>query len=139
MLAVLESGLSRRPMLIEWHRVYQELMGQLQSDVDLEATYRTTVEQEPENTVAKYLLGRLLDDMVEAETLFRASDNVPNATGYGYNAIAYQRLCSGQFTKALESSRKAVSLNWNHAQFQANFDPVFPYHLVKRIVGSGTE
>ena len=121
-LAFLRNGLQLRPMLIDWHRIYQGLMGRLQPDFDLEAEYRVTVEQEPENAVAKYLLGRVVQDRVEAETLFRASDSLPNATGYGYNAIAHLRLCSGQFVTALESSRTALSLNSKPTQFQANFE-----------------
>lgn len=118
-LALLREGMAVRPLLIDWHRMYQEAMGAHHPDHDLVSEYRGLVEAEPNVAAFKYLLGRALPDHEEATKLYLASEDTADPSGYGYNALAYMHMCSGDFEEALPMAEKAVEVNPSHQPFLA--------------------
>jgi tetratricopeptide (TPR) repeat protein len=105
----LKQGLGKRPILVDWHRMYQTAMDRIDPDHDLTGEYNALVKAEPENRHLKYLLGRVSADPEEAMCLYRESEEGAEPNGYGYGAMAYQNLCSGRFQEALDLSRKAIA------------------------------
>lgn len=106
-LSLLQPRLSVRPVLVEWHRAYQQLSERLHPDHDLAAEYRALLAKEPNDTTLLYLLGRVTDDRAEARRLFtRAAEGKP-PVAYGYHALAYDALATGDFAKAVEFARSA--------------------------------
>lgn len=103
----LEPGLKKRPLLVQWHRLFQETVERFDPERDLEKEYRDLVAKEPGNSLLKYLLGRITKTPGVSEKLFLESEKGAKPIGYGWNAIAYNKLCAGQFKEALELSKRA--------------------------------
>ena len=114
-MAIMETGLSHRPIITEFHRFYQTTMEVEQPEHDLKAEYRKLLDAEPDSAQLKYLLGRILDND-DALDLFLAAEDGEGCGGYGYYALAYHYLCGCNFKKALSFAEKAVaSANENEA------------------------
>jgi tetratricopeptide (TPR) repeat protein len=107
----LQVGLSQRPVLVDWHRLYQSTMEAHNPDHDLVGEYRELVNNEPDEQILRYLLGRVIPDRSEAEKLFLASETNDGGSGHGYNAISYEALCAGQFEKAMKYADLAYGIN----------------------------
>jgi len=107
----LRVGLLSRPVLVDWHRVYQSAMESHRAEYDLVSEYRQVVHGEPDEKSLQYLLGRIIPDRGEAEKLFLASEEGVGAEGLGFNAISYEALCAGEFEKALKYADLARGIN----------------------------
>ena len=135
--ALLNKGLACNPPLIEWHRFYQTAMQLQHPDHDLETEYRELASANPDQPAYKYLLGRILEDDDEADRLYLESEGPDGTTGYGFNAIAYDRLCRGLFSEALSFSKKATDLNPENTQFQSIFsDSQLAEHRIEPLIES---
>ncbi|MDF1665706.1 MAG: hypothetical protein P1V97_28360, partial [Planctomycetota bacterium] len=106
----LEPGLKQRPLLVQWHRLYQETVEQFDRGKDVQKEYSELVAKEPENSHLKYLLGRVTRDPKVSEQLYKESEKGAKPIGFGWNALAYNKLCAGQFAEAIELSKRALQV-----------------------------
>ena len=109
-IARMKSRMNDTPVLINLHRVYQSMAETMPGGAGIEAEYRQRLARDPQNPAWKYLLGRVLTNRVESETLFLAAEQGPKPIGYGYNALAFAHCGRGEFEKALEYADKARGL-----------------------------
>lgn len=117
MIDFLRPNLARRPVLIEYHRMYQDLMDVVNREYNLEQEYRGYLEKDKSNPELIYLLGRVTPDIVESEKLFLQSVTNETPCPYGYNALAYNRLCSGKFEEAARFINKALQIMPDNQSF----------------------
>lgn len=101
--------LKERPVLIDWHRVYQSTTERTSPEIDLEKEYREYVATEPDNGALIYLLGRVIPDSTEARKYFQQALSAASPCPYAHNAFAYDAYCNGDFAKALDYYRMAES------------------------------
>lgn len=109
-LSLLRSKLSARPVMVQVHRFYQEVMERTEPQYDLEGEYRGYLANDQSNTDFLYLLGRILTDRNESEIFFQRAieSDKPNANALG--ALAFYRLADGRFEEALDYARKSLKL-----------------------------
>lgn len=104
---LLKTRLDERPILINWHRIYQSYMEAYDPSYDLEGEYTSYLEKEKDNKALYYLLSRILVDAKDSEELLLKSTTGSDPCPYGYYGLAYQRLSDGIFDKALFYAQKA--------------------------------
>ncbi len=102
--------LGRRPVLVGWHREYQELMKANEPNFDLVGQYRSLLKADPTNNSLRYLLARLIEDQAESRALFQKATEGEKPEPYAFFAIAYGFAADCKFEQALASIRKATAL-----------------------------
>ncbi|MHC4503648.1 MAG: tetratricopeptide repeat protein, partial [Planctomycetota bacterium] len=109
-LAFLKEGLPRRPLLVDWHRMYQTLTQKARPGYDIQAEYRALLEKRPEDPVLMYLAARVDTDRDEAERLYRRAAEHPERCPHALYALAMAALSRADFDEALGLSRKATEM-----------------------------
>lgn len=109
-LEILTARLAERPVLTDWHRQYQDLIGIVDPDHDVEAEYQLLAEAEPENNELRYLWGRTLTNANDAVNVFTDATTAPNPSAYAYHALAYHDMIRGNFKRALTYEREALKI-----------------------------
>jgi hypothetical protein len=102
--------LDTRPLLIDWHRYYQNYFQLRQPDVDLITEYRRLADAEPEEGALAYLHGRLLDDPAQARTWYERALAAKRPCAYAHYALSFDTAARGDFADALallDRSRQA--------------------------------
>jgi tetratricopeptide (TPR) repeat protein len=113
--------LAQRPVLVEWHRMYQSCTERLSPAHNLAAEYRRLAGNEPGEPLFTYLLGRVTKPDSEAGKLFAESERGAKPIGYGYHALAYGRLCRGEFAEAANLATRALAARPDAVQFHATW------------------
>lgn len=118
--------LADRPVMVNWHRYYQQQMETHHPDHDLAAEYRDYLQREPGDGALIYLLGRQTADLVEQTKLWHAALAANPPCPYAYSAMGFDALSSGRFAEALEnyeaSFKAGISTtSLNHYRRQAYF------------------
>lgn len=121
-IGFLKSKLEVRPVLVEWHRAYQELVRNSADADGLLAEYKALLEKEPEDSALLYLTGRLSEDEETANALFKKSMEGELSIGYGHYAYAYSLLNHGRLSEALSHARNAVNKDSENKTFTRFFD-----------------
>ena len=116
-LALIEPMLTRRPVLVQWHRYYQQLIEQVQPQRRLAAEYKELLSAEPRNTSLAYLVGRVVDDPEEAQEYFQRAITGKKPEPYGHYAIGYAHAIRSEFPEALAAVRRAMKLASNDVGF----------------------
>jgi tetratricopeptide (TPR) repeat protein len=110
-LAFLSLHLHDTPVLVDWHRAYQDLVRKLHPNEDLLPAYRKLVTETKEAPAALYLLARIQDqDLDEADKLLRRAAAAKPPCVYAMHALGYHALEQGRFDDALSWTEKAVKL-----------------------------
>jgi tetratricopeptide (TPR) repeat protein len=110
-LAFLNTRLNVRPVLVEWHRAYQDLSRKSQPETDLLPTYRQLVAQTADHPDALYLLARVQEqNLDEADALLRRAAGANPPSAYAMHALGYQALEQGRFDDAVSWEEKAFRL-----------------------------
>lgn len=102
--------LADRPVLVDWHRYYQNHMESQQPDHDLEKEYADLLHAEPGSGALLYLLGRQTRNPLAQTKLFTDALAAKSPCYYAHSAMGYDALCMGRFSEALaqyEASLKA--------------------------------
>lgn len=99
--------LAERPVLVEWHRYYQNHMETHHADHDLVAEYRAALAQEPADGALAYLLSRQLPDNPERDGLWRAALAADPPCPYVHHARAFEAATRGRFAEALAQYEEA--------------------------------
>lgn len=104
-----ENELSRRPVLVDWHRYYQELKEEKGESEQLVARYDSFLEQEPGNSALLYLRGRLAENMENAFIYYDKAIAADAENPFPYFAKAYHLDCRGEFSSAWEMAGMAYA------------------------------
>lgn len=104
---LLKSRLDERPILINWHRTYQNFMENKEPSYDLKGEYTSYLDKEKDNTALYYLLSRIVENPKDAKKLLLKSIEGSDPCPYGYYGLAYQCLSDGNFEDALIYAQKA--------------------------------
>jgi hypothetical protein len=117
--ALFRTKLSIRPVLVDWHRAYQEVIERAQPDHDVRGEYARLLEAEPDNAVLCYLLGRVTTDHAAARQLYRKAAAAKPPVAYAFHAMAYDAMVRGEFQSALDNERQALALEPDNPGFKA--------------------
>jgi len=117
-LEFLKGGLDRKPILIDWHRNYQEIKERMAGRVAVYEEYRARLDRDPTNTTLEYLLGRV-SKYEEAQELFERAAHGNPPSGLAYGAIAYDDLMTGRFHEAQKNLQNAEKLLPDRLAFQS--------------------
>lgn len=109
-LKFLQTRLHHRPVLVEWHRLYQHLIEQEKPEYDLFAEYQAYLDQEPDNSDLQYLVGRLIQNPKEAVAYYRQACADGRENAYIYYSLANYALSGGEFTTAYDYINKAIAM-----------------------------
>ncbi|WP_199226809.1 hypothetical protein [Opitutus sp. ER46] len=105
---VLESRLSDRPVLVEWHRTYQFVMDRSFPDFDLTAQYHSALQAEPGDGAMMYLYGRLLLDPAAARPFYERALRAKVPCAYATYALATDLMGQGRYADALPLLEQAA-------------------------------
>ena len=100
--AFFEAHLKDRPVLVEWHRYYQQYADYRLPTIDLVKQYRGFLVAEPTSGVLLYLLGRVCGDPTEMRTLNERALAAPQPCYYAYYGLGVGALNRAEFVRALE-------------------------------------
>lgn len=93
--------LAERPVLVEWHRYYQQAMDFTQPTHDLQQEYRGYLQAEPGNGALMYLLGRQVSDPAEASRLWEGALAANPPCAHAHGAKGFDALSEGRFQDAI--------------------------------------
>lgn len=110
-LKLLSEGLTQRPVLVDWHRSYQEIKQMEKQTDDLLVEYDTLLANEPDNSALLYLRGRIAPERDEADMYFDRAARADSNNPYPYYAKGYGYACRGNFVDAREQYRKVMALD----------------------------
>ena len=97
----LQSGIERLPVLIEWHRMYQQFIQNNESAThDLTAYYDGVLQKDPGNSAILYLKGRIVEDHAEARQFFEKAVQFDAKNAFALNALGYDYMALGEWGKA---------------------------------------
>lgn len=96
----LAKHLDDKPIRIDWHRAYQELLERADRLDDLRANYDKRLAADPDNGTLLYLRGRLETDPDAAQTLFQAAAEKDPKLSWPHFAMGYRALCQSKFADA---------------------------------------
>jgi len=117
----LRPRLAERPVVIEWHRAYQDLGRNRAQETRLAAEYDAMLAAEPGNSALLYLRGRVSTTEDEGERFFARSSAADPTNAYPFYAQGYSRMVHGQWAEARALLQKAVALRPK--------DPTFVHYL----------
>ncbi len=103
--------LEARPLRVEWHRAYQNVFEGRGEYARLDREYRALLDDEPENGIRLYLLGRLLSDPELAHDLFERATKATPPSEHAWYALSYASLANARFEDCLEEVDRALSFS----------------------------
>lgn len=101
--------LATRPVLVEWHRAYQNFRRTQHQDTELAAEYLQLAEANPDDGAFAYLYGRLLDNPVEDASWFERALAAQRPCAHAHFALAYNAVARGDFAAALAGLDRATA------------------------------
>jgi tetratricopeptide (TPR) repeat protein len=119
-IVFLQPGLAVRPVLVEWHRAYQDRMEKTRPDQGLRDTYRQLVAETNGDADARYLLARVLDPDEDLPLLRQAAEG-ERPSAYAQYSLGYQALAEGEFAEAVRWSERAVRRAPSNPLFQQTY------------------
>jgi tetratricopeptide (TPR) repeat protein len=108
--ALLVSGLERRPVLLSWHRIYQNLGEAEVPESELIARYDKYLEAEPGNAALWYLRGRLETDSYKARPYYTKAKTLDPKLAWPCLALAADAASQARWDDCLVLARKAKEL-----------------------------
>jgi tetratricopeptide (TPR) repeat protein len=119
--AFLRSGLSNRPVRVEWHRTYQELRRDRDGIGAVDKEYGQMLAADPTNSALLYLRGRVRGDPAESMELFERSRRADPGNPYPIYAMAYDLSCDGKWGEARPLLDQAMELRPGDEQFREHW------------------
>lgn len=115
----LRDGLSRRPVAVEWHRIYQENMETTPDGAaSLRAAYDGMLQKEPANSALLYLRGRIAKDRQEGLDFFNRALKEDPKNAYAHFALGYDAMARGEWQEALPLLSHAVEYGGDVPSFR---------------------
>ena len=128
-------GLEKRPLLIGWHRVYQNLAERKQPIKELQGVYQKLLDADPDDSGLIYLNARIEPDFDKAIKLYEKAIEKDPQNGFAHGGLAYHRASTGKFKKALAGYKTAIECNTKTATAQFGLlDMYFANELFKKVV-----
>lgn len=109
-LKFVETRLDDRPILVEWHRLYQAQMERAHPETDLRPRYRKLLADSNNDPNAMYLLGRIEPDVEAGEKLLRQAAAATPPSGHAFYGLGYRALSEARFGEARQQFEKAIPL-----------------------------
>jgi tetratricopeptide (TPR) repeat protein len=106
----LATRLDERPVLIDWHRVYQEQCQGREHDVELFGRYDRYLSAEPDNSALLYLRGRIEEDDARAADYYERARQADPKNPYPWYAQGYRLRVGGDFAGARTALEEACRL-----------------------------
>lgn len=116
--AYLGKGVSRKPVAIEWHRMYQEMARSADAEEALISQYEGLLKDDPDNSALLYLRGRLASRATDAEVYFDRAIEADPKNAYPYFAKSYYLDSMGEYTQSKELASKAAELKPGQIQIE---------------------
>jgi len=111
-LAFLRPNLAKRPILIEWHRAYQNIMDKLGREAELEQEYDALLASE--NTPElMYLTARVSSDPDRSIALCEQAAGGDAPFQYAQYWLCGYHLANGAFSQAARYALEASAAEWN--------------------------
>ena len=99
MVKILEPRLNDRPILVDWHRVYQSMMEKAEPRTDLRPRYEKLLAETKGSAIALYLLGRAQPDLDKSNKIYRQAAEANPPSGHALCGLGYRALCEGRFPR----------------------------------------
>jgi tetratricopeptide (TPR) repeat protein len=115
----IRAHLADRPIRINWHRAYQELVTHEQPAYDVTAEYKGMLAKEPNDPSLMYLVARTLNDGDEAAAMFRKAGESSPPCAFAWYGLWYDAMSLGDFDRALSHIRAARKISPDEAGFGA--------------------
>lgn len=109
-LEVVKGRLNERPLRIGWHRIYQDLVAQVDPGQDLYGEYAERAEAEPGSSGLAYLAARASTELEDALRWERAALAAEPVSPFAYLTLAHRCMGLGEFKTALQAIDKALAL-----------------------------
>lgn len=113
----LRAGLTNRPVLIQWHRLYQGLRRDAARDAELAAEYDRQLASDPTNSALMYLRGRVATGRAESRGWFERACAADPSNAFPFFALGYDRLAVGDLPGARDLLGRAAALRPKQADF----------------------
>ena len=117
----LQTGLTNRPVLVQWHRVYQSLRNDRARDAQLAADYSKQLEAEPTNSALMYLRGRVAMSREESRQWFQRAAETDTNNAYAFFALGYDEMSHAEWAKARVCIARAAQLRPEQDDFSHHF------------------
>lgn len=112
----LQSGLTNRPVVIEWHRAYQSLKTD-RGNADLIAEYDALLDAEPGDSALLYLRARLDPDPAKGQAMFEQARRANPQNPFAWFALGWRQHAQGNWAAARTNFSRAVELAPNAPEF----------------------
>ncbi len=122
LIAFLKRGLAHRPVLVPWHRTYQDLVGGAGRAAEIETEYAALREATPDDRSIAWLLSRMRSDVDERERLLDEACQDPSPCPDALYEAAYWKHAEGTLEEALVLARKAETAEPGRVAFTALVD-----------------
>ena len=100
----------RRPVLVNWHRMFHQLHATAAEKAELIKTYDRLLAAEPNNGAFLYLRGRLTPEKSTAAEFYNRAIAADPQLSYPWMALGHQAFTSGNWLKAKEYTERAQQL-----------------------------
>lgn len=117
----LRAGLTNRPVLIQWHRLYQGLRHDADRDAALVAEYDRQLAADPTNSALMYLRGRIAGDRTASREWFERACNADPNNAFPFFARGYDRMALGDWAGARPLLERASTLRPKQTEFGEMF------------------
>jgi tetratricopeptide (TPR) repeat protein len=105
----LRARLNDRPLKLDWHRSYQDVLDKAQRIGEARTYYAELVAQMKQDPDALYLLARVQDeDLDKAGQMLKQAAAAKPPSAYAMYALAYETLTRGDFEEAYRWSSQAI-------------------------------
>lgn len=104
---LLEDNLKHRPVLIHWHRLYQDLPEVSQDYAPLIARYDAMLAEEPTNAALLYLRGRIDGDDEQQRRFNQMAREADPGLPWPEYSASYEAMCAGEWEDSLKLMQSA--------------------------------
>jgi tetratricopeptide (TPR) repeat protein len=109
-IELLKVRLGDRPLLVEWHRSYQDVMEKAKRTEQLRAYYDGLAAEIKQDPNVLYLQARLEDeDLDKAEQMLKQAASARPPSAYAMNALGYHAMARGDFAEAYRWSSEVIA------------------------------
>jgi tetratricopeptide (TPR) repeat protein len=108
--SLLKSGLDRRPVAVQWHRLYQTLAELNGHDADLVARYDGSLKADPRNASLIYLRGRIDPAWEQEDQYFRRAIDADPRLPWPWAALGLRAAAAARWQESLRHLQKAREL-----------------------------
>jgi tetratricopeptide (TPR) repeat protein len=104
----LKAGCSRRPIVVEWHRCYQDLLQRSGRQPQVVEEYDALLKAEPQNGRLLYLRGRIDPDHVHSHDFYLRATKAESDFAWPWYAMGGQAYEEGDWRDALQLFERAA-------------------------------